>query len=88
MILNVDIRNSLKNTLFNFINSGLEMDGIEILLYQYRILLMIGPFISPSNDYCEPFKAYANNCITQSNSKKARSERLVFFEDVLRNINR
>lgn len=72
-------------TLFNFINSGLEIDSVQVLLYQYRILLMIEKFISPSNDECEPFKYYANNCITQSNSKKARTERLLFFEELLRN---
>jgi len=72
-------------TVFNFINSGIAIDHTGVLLYQYRILLMIAKYISPSNDKCEPLRNYANNCITQSNSKKARTERLIFFEEILRN---
>jgi len=71
-------------TLFNFIYTGLDIDSLHVLIYQYRILLLIEKYISPSNDQCETFKNYANNCITQSNSKKARIERLTFFEEILR----
>lgn len=72
-------------TLFNFINEGIEVDNIETLVYQYRILLKLDKFVSPSNVQCEALKQYANNCITQSNSKKSRIERLSFFEKILRN---
>jgi hypothetical protein len=51
------------------------------------VLIKIDPRISPSNEDCFAFKNYAYNCVTQSNSKKARLERLKFFEDVLLNEN-
>lgn len=72
-------------TLFNFINEGLNLDSPAVMQYQYRILLVLDKHISPSNDECEPLKNYAFNCITQSNSKKARTERLSFFNQILRN---
>lgn len=42
--------------------------------------------ITPSNDEYELFKEYAINCVSQSNSKRARERRLLFFEDLLANI--
>ncbi len=72
-------------TFFNFVNTGLNVDEVSILIYQYRILLVLDEYISPSIDNCESIKNYATNCITQSNSKKSRIERLSFFEKILRN---
>jgi hypothetical protein len=72
-------------TLFNFVSESLSIDSQEILLYQYQILLCIAPHIAPSNDICQSIQQYAYNCVTQSNSKKARTERLEFFNSVLRN---
>lgn len=74
-------------TLFNFINEGIEIDSNEVLLYQYKILLAIENYISPSNEQCIALQNYAYNCITQSNSKKARVERLNLFNQILRNQN-
>ena len=43
--------------------------------------------ISPSNESYNLFKEYAINCVSQSNSKKAREARLLFFEELLANRN-
>lgn len=42
--------------------------------------------ISPSNDDYDLFKEYAINCVSQSNSKRARELRLSFFEKILANV--
>jgi hypothetical protein len=41
--------------------------------------------IRPSNEECEALRDYANNCVTQSNSKSARKNRLSFFNAILKN---
>lgn len=66
-------------TLFDFIwrNRGISQ---TTLLYFYEILLLIADDIKPSQTKCEPLKEYAINCVTQSNSKNAREQRLKFFE--------
>ena len=71
-------------TLFGFLHkhSGI---GHEELDYFYHLLVKIGPYIRPSQEHCEPLLVYALNCVTQSNSKKARQERLTFFESLLLN---
>jgi hypothetical protein len=71
-------------TLFGFLHKHSTIEQ-ETLDYFYRILVKIGPFIRPSQERCEPLLLYALNCVTQSNSKKARQERLVFFESLLLN---
>ncbi|MGY0391180.1 DUF262 domain-containing protein [Bizionia sp. KMM 8389] len=78
-------------TLFNFINKHIYLSN-ETLLYQYKILLEFDgkdtdgyQFIRPTNEDCESFKKYAQNCVSQSNSKIARKSRLDFFEDTLLN---
>lgn len=73
-------------TLFCFVNEHLD-EEFEVLQYQYRILVFISAndYISPSNDNCRPFMDYAINCVSQSNSKRAREMRLQFFEQLLCN---
>lgn len=78
-------------TLFTFINDNKDID-INTLNYQFKILLIIDKkdkegrqFIRPTNEDCEPFREYANNCVSQSNSKYARLKRLQFFESMLKN---
>jgi hypothetical protein len=78
-------------TLFNFVNENLNAND-DLLLYQYKILVLLDgedekgrQFIRPSNGECNTLKEYANNCVTQSNSKKAREDRLKFFNSVLKN---
>ena len=78
-------------TLFTFINDNRHIN-INTLSYQFKILLIIDKkdkegrqFIRPTNEDCEPFREYANNCVSQSNSKYARLKRLQFFEFILKN---
>lgn len=71
-------------TFFCFINENLA-ESKEILLLQYKLLILIGPYISPTNDACKPLKDYALNCVSQSNSKLARENRLQFFNQILSN---
>ena len=78
-------------TLFAFINENISED-LEIAKYQYKILLILDgkdldgrQLIRPSNNECEALREYANNCVTQSNSKSARESRLNFFNSILKN---
>lgn len=71
-------------TLFGFIYQVLSLES-STLEYFYRILVAIGGDISPSNLDCAPLQNYAFNCVSQSNSADARSERLKFFQEVLLN---
>jgi uncharacterized protein with ParB-like and HNH nuclease domain len=78
-------------TLFSFISEN-EKEELEILKYQYEILLLLNrqdndglQFIRPTNENCNPLKDYATNCVSQSNSKKARQWRLDFFNSILKN---
>lgn len=78
-------------TLFCFLNKYQNLSK-ELLDYQYRILLFLNQkdkndnqFIRPTNEDCDAFKKYAINCVSQSNSKKAREERLSFLESILLN---
>lgn len=72
-------------TLFSFVQKhSLELND-ELFKYQYKLLVLIDEDISPTNDDCWAFQEYANNCVSQSNSKRAREDRLIFFEKVLLN---
>lgn len=76
-------------TLFCFIYRHID-EHIDVLLAMYNELVEISNngFITPSNEGCEPFKNYALNCVSQSNSKKARENRLQFLEEILCNNNK
>jgi uncharacterized protein with ParB-like and HNH nuclease domain len=69
-------------TLFDFVKRYKPYDEEE-LIYFYKILVLIGGDIKPTQDDCEPLKEYARNCVTQSNSKLARQHRLKFFQQLL-----
>lgn len=71
-------------TLFGFLHRHADITS-EMWKQFYRVLVAIGPYIRPSQEDCIPLKEYALNCVTQSNSKKAREERLRFFDDLLLN---
>lgn len=73
-------------TLWCFIDKTQDSSD-ETLKAQYEILQFISKkgYITPSNDDCQSFKEYALNCVSQSNSKKAREARLNFFFDILCN---
>lgn len=71
-------------TLFGIIfdNPTIKDDS---LLYFYRVLLQIEPFINPSNEGCPTLREYALNCVSQSNSKEARSKREKIIQNLLLN---
>lgn len=71
-------------TIFSFLKRHNEIEE-RILQYMYEILVKVDPKISPSNEDCFAFQNYAINCVSQSNSKKAREGRLKFFEELLLN---
>lgn len=73
-------------TLFSFLKKYRDLHK-STLDYFYKILISIDKDISPSQDNCFAFLEYANNCVSQSNSKRAREERLRFFEELLLNTN-
>lgn len=71
-------------TLFTFLRVNEHLPE-ETLAEFYKVLVKIGPDISPTNDECPPLQDYAINCVSQSNSKRAREERLAFFVGLLLN---
>ena len=71
-------------TLFDFLLSNPAIE-LETIMYFYKVLILIGADIKPTQDDCEPLKEYARNCVTQSNSKLARENRLKFFNALLLN---
>ncbi len=70
-------------TLFGIIKNNKDIDA-KVLDYFYKVLVWIQYDISPSSE-CKPFFDYATNCVSQSNSKKARDERLKFLNELLLN---
>jgi len=77
-------------TFFGFVKENLDQVN-ELFEYQYRILLLLNgkdgegrQLIRPTNEDCEILKRYALNCVTQSNSKNARIERIDFFNTILK----
>ncbi len=71
-------------TLFNFIHENKNLSQNTFLEY-YKILFEIALDISPSQEMCEPLRDYARNCVSQSNSEKARKARNQFLNDLLMN---
>jgi hypothetical protein len=71
-------------TLFGFIHKNLSI-SVKTFLYYYDLLLKFNNDINPSNEKCEPFQLYAFHCISQSNSKTARDERLKILEELFLN---
>lgn len=71
-------------TLFCFVNEHPDISD-DILSKQYTLLVRIQDYIYPSNYSCDAFREYALNCVSQSNSKNARENRLKFFNDLLCN---
>jgi len=71
-------------TLFDFIWSNRKMSpkGFRSC---YKIMLAIAPHIRPTQQHCDPLRDYARNCVSQSNSKRARMERSDFFDALIRN---
>lgn len=68
-------------TIFSLINEFKHSP--DVLRAMYEWLLVFDDYISPSQNECEPLKEYAENCITQSNSKKARERRFELIKQFL-----
>jgi hypothetical protein len=71
-------------TLLSFINAHQELKQ-EVFNYFYKIIVLIGDDISPSNEKCFALQEYAINCVSLSHTDKARRLRLRFFEELLLN---
>ncbi|PIQ09285.1 MAG: hypothetical protein COW71_07090 [Ignavibacteriales bacterium CG18_big_fil_WC_8_21_14_2_50_31_20] len=59
----------------------------NILNKFYKIIVLIGKEITPSNDNSEILREYAINCVSQSNSKSAREKRYKILKNILMNQN-
>lgn len=80
-------RYSQKNdfyTLFGFILNNLTLKQSSFHEF-FALLVKIQDDISPSNEDCEPLQFYAYRCVSQSNSKSAREDRISFFNSLLLN---
>jgi hypothetical protein len=71
-------------TLFGFIKDNLNIDN-DTLDYFYKILLVLEKGIRPTKEACKPLSEYALNCVSQSNSAKARQARIDIFNEILLN---
>jgi hypothetical protein len=71
-------------TLFGFIKDNLNVDP-NILDYFYQILIVLEKGIRPTKEACKPLAEYALNCVSQSNSAKARQARIEIFNEILLN---
>lgn len=71
-------------TLFSFLKDSFKRSD-EYWDIFYSSLLYFEQDISPSNDDCYVFQDYAYYCVTQSNSSKARNERLSFLTSLFSN---
>ena len=71
-------------TLFDFVQKHSKIK-VESLIYFYKLLVLISSDIRPTQESCEVLREYARNCVTQSNSRFARDNRLIFLESLLLN---
>lgn len=71
-------------SLFAFVCQNPDIND-QSLEHFYRIFLKLSPHIRPSQEECDPLMEYALNCVTQSNSKKAREARNKLFDDLFLN---
>jgi len=71
-------------TLFSIFKE-LETEDGKTKLKLFQNLVKISKGISPSNEACKILKDYADNCVTQSNQKKARQRRYNILEKLILN---
>lgn len=71
-------------TLFSFCHKYIKLSEKLFELF-YNILVKVDSKIVPSNEDCFAFQNYAFNCVSQSNSKKARDLRLSLLETIMFN---
>lgn len=72
-------------TLFGFINNSLEIIDDNVLEYIYRLLITLEIGIRPTKSSAIPLAEYAFNCVSQSNSSKARNTRLEILNNLFLN---
>ncbi|WP_293307754.1 DUF262 domain-containing protein [Pedobacter sp. UBA5917] len=86
-ILLSETRFTQKNDFYTLFNLLLMIEQVnnDDLVKLYEVLVFISKGISPSNQESITLKEYASNCVTQSNSKKARIKRLEILTDILLN---
>jgi hypothetical protein len=73
-------------TLFGFIKDNIDVEN-NTLDYFYKILLILDRGIRPTKEACKPLSEYALNCVSQSNSAKARQSRIEILNELLLNEN-
>ena len=71
-------------TLYSLIYLNKDIDQ-QILNNLYKILVLVGQDISPSNEGSEFLREYAINCVSQSNSREAREKRYDILKKLLLN---
>lgn len=78
-----------KNDFYTLFGLYLDKSDIypSILDYTYNTLLIIEEEIRPNEAYPYPLSEYAFNCVSQSNSAKARQIRKNILEELLFNVN-
>jgi len=87
---NLDFNNSRYSqrndfyTLFGFVKNNIELSQ-ETFNHFFSILFKMQDDISPANENCEPFQFYAYRCVSQTNSKSARLDRLEFLNSLFLN---
>ena len=70
--------------LFGFLKDNLNIEE-GTLDYFYKILIVLEKGIRPTKEACKPLSEYALNCVSQSNSAKARQARIGIFYEILLN---
>lgn len=82
-----ETRFTQKNDFYTFFYLILGISNINIneIKEFYQVLVFVSYGISPSTLKCKPLKEYADNCITQSNSKSARQKRYDILSEILFN---
>ena len=71
-------------TLFVYVAKHKEIP-LAVLREMFRFVVFLDKqgYIRPTNEECDVLKEYAYHCVTQSNSKNARLERLSILESIL-----
>jgi len=71
-------------TLFKFVSNNLQIPDSDYDII-FDILRKIQYDVSPSNEKSPDLQFYAYNCVSQSNAKQARENRLNFFNELILN---
>lgn len=72
-------------TFFCFANKHGKSLSMNAWYNFYAVLRILEEHIRPTQEHCDPLRDYARYCVSQSNSKLARENRLKLFEDLFLN---